>query len=101
MWQLQSCLGRLETPRAYDSPAGRDRPSALESAAIQRCHEHRCIGLLFADLYLARLPSFGHDRPMSFSDDPQINLPMPGEPLYERLAEHYRRIIAAGTLAPG
>ena len=38
---------------------------------------------------------------MSFSDDPQINLPMPGEPLYERLAEHYRRIIAAGTLAPG
>ncbi|KVW71521.1 PLP-dependent aminotransferase family protein [Burkholderia ubonensis] len=29
------------------------------------------------------------------------HLPIAGEPLYERLAEHYRRIIAAGTLAPG
>lgn len=29
------------------------------------------------------------------------DLPMAGEPLYERLAEHYRRVIAAGTLAPG
>ncbi len=38
---------------------------------------------------------------MSSSYDPQFDLPMPGEPLYERLAEHYRRIIAAGTLAPG
>ncbi|WP_110419752.1 aminotransferase-like domain-containing protein [Burkholderia vietnamiensis] len=28
-------------------------------------------------------------------------LPMTGAPLYERLAEHYRRIIAAGTLSPG
>jgi DNA-binding transcriptional MocR family regulator len=26
---------------------------------------------------------------------------MTGAPLYERLAEHYRRIIAAGTLSPG
>lgn len=26
---------------------------------------------------------------------------MSGEPLYERLAEHYRRVIVAGTLAPG
>lgn len=26
---------------------------------------------------------------------------MTGAPLYERLAEHYRRVIAAGTLAPG
>lgn len=35
------------------------------------------------------------------NDDPRTNLPMPGEPLYERLAEHYRRIIQSGTLAPG
>ncbi|WP_322101721.1 PLP-dependent aminotransferase family protein [Paraburkholderia sp. J41] len=34
-------------------------------------------------------------------DDPRTHLPMPDEPLYERLAEHYRRIIRAGTLAPG
>lgn len=33
--------------------------------------------------------------------DPDDTLPMSGEPLYERLAEHYRRVIAAGTLAPG
>src|SRR5690349_18263995 len=38
---------------------------------------------------------------MPFPDDPPLDLPMPGEPLYERLAEHYRRIISAGTLAPG
>ena len=38
---------------------------------------------------------------MPFPDDPPFDLPMPGEPLYERLAEHYRRIIGAGTLAPG
>lgn len=29
------------------------------------------------------------------------DLPMAGEPLYERLAEHYRRVITSGTLAPG
>jgi DNA-binding transcriptional MocR family regulator len=34
-------------------------------------------------------------------DDHRASLPMPGEPLYERLAEHYRHIIASGTLAPG
>ncbi|NRO96461.1 aminotransferase class I/II-fold pyridoxal phosphate-dependent enzyme [Paraburkholderia sp. NMBU_R16] len=38
---------------------------------------------------------------MPFPDHPPFDLPMPGEPLYERLAEHYRRIIGAGTLAPG
>jgi DNA-binding transcriptional MocR family regulator len=38
---------------------------------------------------------------MPLPDDPPFDLPMPGEPLYERLAEHYRRIIGAGTLAPG
>lgn len=38
---------------------------------------------------------------MPYPDDPPFDLPMPGEPLYERLAEHYRRIIGAGTLAPG
>lgn len=34
-------------------------------------------------------------------DASRPHLPMAGEPLYERLAEHYRRIIAAGTLSPG
>ncbi|WP_185732187.1 PLP-dependent aminotransferase family protein [Burkholderia sp. Bp8963] len=34
-------------------------------------------------------------------DTSRLHLPMLDEPLYERLAEHYRRIIAAGTLAPG
>nr|WP_196485939.1 PLP-dependent aminotransferase family protein [Burkholderia territorii] len=35
------------------------------------------------------------------TDSFRTPLPMAGEPLYERLAEHYRRIIAAGTLSPG
>ncbi|WP_323117902.1 aminotransferase-like domain-containing protein [Burkholderia alba] len=34
-------------------------------------------------------------------DERRAHLPIAGEPLYERLAEHYRRIIAAGTLVPG
>jgi DNA-binding transcriptional MocR family regulator len=34
-------------------------------------------------------------------ETPPRDLPMAGEPLYERLAEHYRRVIAAGTLVPG
>ncbi|CAM2154595.1 GntR family transcriptional regulator [Pararobbsia alpina] len=39
---------------------------------------------------------------MLLSDDPhRASLPLPDEPLYERLAEHYRRIIASGTLLPG
>ena len=29
------------------------------------------------------------------------SLPLPGRPLYERLAEHYRRAIGAGSLMPG
>lgn len=37
---------------------------------------------------------------MSFEMPPR-DLPMAGEPLYERLAEHYRRVIASGTLVPG
>ncbi|MDN8001923.1 PLP-dependent aminotransferase family protein [Burkholderia multivorans] len=36
-----------------------------------------------------------------FAEIAREALPMDGEPLYERLAEHYRRIIAAGTLSPG
>ncbi|MBR8131518.1 aminotransferase-like domain-containing protein [Burkholderia ambifaria] len=40
-------------------------------------------------------------RMTSLTDSPRTPLPMTGEPLYERLAEHYRRIIAAGTLSPG
>ncbi|SOE95954.1 transcriptional regulator, GntR family [Burkholderia sp. D7] len=32
---------------------------------------------------------------------PPRDLPMAGEPLYERLAEHYRRVITSGTLVPG
>lgn len=35
------------------------------------------------------------------TDSSRTPLPTTGEPLYERLAEHYRRIIAAGTLSPG
>src|SRR4051812_38407290 len=35
------------------------------------------------------------------SDTLPRDLPMAGEPLYERLAEHYRRVITSGTLAPG
>ncbi|MGI4814155.1 MAG: PLP-dependent aminotransferase family protein [Janthinobacterium lividum] len=35
-------------------------------------------------------------------DDPNhASLPLAGEPLYARLAEHYRRVIGAGTLAAG
>ncbi|MGI4984044.1 MAG: PLP-dependent aminotransferase family protein [Janthinobacterium lividum] len=34
-------------------------------------------------------------------NDPHPSLPMTGEPLYRRLAEHYRRVIRAGTLVPG
>jgi DNA-binding transcriptional MocR family regulator len=37
---------------------------------------------------------------LSFETPPR-DLPMTGEPLYERLAEHYRRVIASGTLVPG
>lgn len=37
----------------------------------------------------------------SYEDDARPNLPDTGKPLYERLAEYYRRIIVAGTLAPG
>jgi DNA-binding transcriptional MocR family regulator len=37
----------------------------------------------------------------SLNDDDRPDLPLAGEPLYERLAEHYRRIIGSGTLAPG
>jgi len=37
---------------------------------------------------------------LSFETLPR-DLPMAGEPLYERLAEHYRRVIASGTLVPG
>jgi len=38
---------------------------------------------------------------MPIPDNDHSNLPMLGEALYERLAEHYRRVIAAGTLVPG
>ncbi|HTJ95763.1 MAG TPA: PLP-dependent aminotransferase family protein [Pararobbsia sp.] len=39
---------------------------------------------------------------MLLQDDPQrAQLPLPDAPLYERLAEHYRRVIASGTLVPG
>ncbi|MGS0890962.1 aminotransferase-like domain-containing protein [Burkholderia stagnalis] len=37
----------------------------------------------------------------SFTDTLRTPLPLAGEPLYERLAEYYRRIIASGTLSPG
>ncbi|WP_455775748.1 GntR family transcriptional regulator, partial [Burkholderia stabilis] len=40
-------------------------------------------------------------RMTPLTDASRSPLPMNGEPLYERLAEHYRRIIAAGTLSPG
>ncbi|KVC26790.1 PLP-dependent aminotransferase family protein [Burkholderia pseudomultivorans] len=40
-------------------------------------------------------------RMTSSTDASRGPLPMAGEPLYERLAEHYRRIISAGTLLPG
>ncbi|MDR5752606.1 MULTISPECIES: PLP-dependent aminotransferase family protein [unclassified Caballeronia] len=33
--------------------------------------------------------------------DDRADLPETGGPLYERLAEHYRRVIASGALAPG
>jgi DNA-binding transcriptional MocR family regulator len=35
------------------------------------------------------------------NDPSPVALPETGAPLYERLADHYRRVIAAGTLAPG
>jgi DNA-binding FadR family transcriptional regulator len=38
--------------------------------------------------------------PYSTGDD-RPNLPETGGPLYERLAEHYRRVITSGTLVPG
>jgi DNA-binding transcriptional MocR family regulator len=61
-----------------------------------------CYGPNSADLYLASGRPKGHDPPMKPNHDPRrAHLPLADEPLYERLAEHYRRIIAAGTLAPG
>ncbi len=35
------------------------------------------------------------------NDEPLLAPPDTGAPLYERLAEHYRRVIASGTLSPG
>lgn len=35
------------------------------------------------------------------SDDDRAGLPLPGERLYARLAEHFRRVIASGALMPG
>jgi DNA-binding transcriptional MocR family regulator len=40
-------------------------------------------------------------NPMNDESSPRDALPKSGEPLYERLAEHYRRVIASGTFAPG
>ena len=43
-----------------------------------------------------------NDEPLLTHDDTDCRAnPQSGAPLYERLAEHYRRVIASGTLAPG
>jgi DNA-binding transcriptional regulator YhcF (GntR family) len=61
-----------------------------------------CIRSFFQLLYLARAPGHEQHLQMKISlDKPLRDLPMTGEPLYERLAEHYRRVIASGTLVPG
>lgn len=38
---------------------------------------------------------------MPYPTDDRPDLPMPDAPLYARLAEHYRHVIASGTLKPG
>lgn len=79
-----------------------NRSSRRESVAQQTRPARICYRPNSVDLYLAPSQPNGHDPPMKPNHDARrAYLPLADEPLYERLAEHYRRIIAAGTLAPG
>lgn len=57
-----------------------------------------CCGVFNQFLYLFLLTDSGHHHAMT---QPLTAPPFSREPIYQRLASHYRSVIQAGSLAPG